>query len=161
VRRLSLILAYSFLPLLLCGGCSTEPQSASGAARFPAARTRQEGHEWLKWTRSNRTAFVAGYVKGKEEGCLDGCSDAEHVAAQATDAAALTSGLLLQCHQACDAFTQPADVYGDAVTSFYEKFPSDQDIPITYVLQLLSDKNRKSSEQIHAHYSSMGRGSIR
>jgi hypothetical protein len=43
--------------------------------------------------------------------------------------------------------------YEAAVTAYYEKYPSDVDLPITWLFLAFSDQEHKSPEEIHRAWS--------
>ena len=46
--------------------------------------------------------------------------------------------------------SQESDYYASQITAFYQRYPEDRHIPVRTVLYMLSDREKKSLEQIHA-----------
>jgi hypothetical protein len=128
----------------------TERRESGQAVRFPSARTSKDGEIWLDWGVDRRTGFVDGYIKGRRDGHNAGCHAAlapnPGITSEPTDAAR-------RCFAEEEKFTtvQVLD-YVDEITSFYKQYPSDRDVPLNYVLDLISDRERKTSQQIHQHF---------
>ena len=131
--------------------CSSTPDYSPSAryhsTRFPQTRTVSEAKVWLYWSDSQRIAFVRGFVIGYREGNGDGCR-------MAMDATAAQSA----CKERMERLPGPFSAlvfddkvtgYSKAMTAFYERYPEDDDVPITFLLEWLA-LDQKTPAQVHS-----------
>jgi hypothetical protein len=122
----------------------------NGHARFPGARTSKDGEMWLGWSADKRIGFVDGYINGRRDGHYAGCDAALRVLFPQPPGTVIPNNPWGRCADAADTFTkgEPTD-YSDEITSFYQRFEADRDVPLDQVIHCLSDKQRQSADQIH------------
>lgn len=111
----------------------------------------------MAWDKTQRLAFINGYVQGNRDGHQKGCGRAEQLIASDANASSAVNGLLKRCLASKASFTMSLDHYEESITTFYQEYPPDREIPMRLVLQFMSDDSRKTPEQIHAWFASVGR----
>jgi hypothetical protein len=134
--------------------CSSTPDYSPSAkyhsTRFPQTRTVSEAKVWLYWSDSQRIAFVRGFVIGYREGNGAGCR-------MATDAAAAQSACKERMEQLPGPFStlvfdDKVSGYSKAMTAFYARYPEDDDVPITFLLEWLAlDQKTLGASTLPAH----------
>lgn len=136
------------LPVLFA--CYSGKGQETPRVHFPNARTSQDGEIWMKWDKSQRVGFIDGYIQGRRQGYQKGCGTAGELFSQR--AVDTTYDLLGHCLGSEKGFTAPIERYEEEITEFYKKYPTDLEVPMTYVLRFLSDEYGKDPEQIHEWY---------
>lgn len=144
-----LFLAILTLPILLSqSGSNSQQQSA----RFPSARTSKDGDIWLNWDRSRRMGFIHGFREGTDQGHRLGCSAAMDIFVPHEGPIYEPGDSLARCLKAQMLLSRDLEHYEKEITSFYEQFQTDREIPLSVMLWLLSDSMRKSAPEIHECY---------
>jgi hypothetical protein len=115
---------------------------------YPVPRTSGEGRAWLGWNAEQRERFVAGFLSAYEIAFRSGCLEYSF-ADPPKDALDLDKSPLQKCMLQQLSFSRLPDYYEHEITSFYEKFPSDSDIPTSWLILALSDSENKTLEQVH------------
>jgi hypothetical protein len=153
------VCAFSAIGILGLAACSySASQTTSGnAVHFPSARTSKEGDSWIAWDKSQRLSFIDGYIQGNRDGHQNGCGTAEQLIASNAETSNAVNGLLMHCLASKPSFTMSLDHYEGGITTFYQEYPPDREIPIRLVLQFMSDDSRKTPEQMHTWFVSQGR----
>ncbi len=152
LRHLSVI---GILGLAACTYSASQATSGS-AVHFPSARTSKDGDTWLAWDKTQRLAFINGYVQGNRDGHQKGCGRAEQLIVSNAGTSSALNGLLKRCLASKASFTMSLDHYEESITTFYQEYSPDREIPMRLVLQFMSDDSRKTPEQIHAWFVSAG-----
>lgn len=110
-----------------------------------------EGDEWLKWNGDTRLVYVGAYAAGFDRGFVDGCRTAGELEPRSR-----ATGLPgEECIAKEPGYPKTLEEYVDAVTKFYDSYPTDRYVPIRRVLDGLSDARNLTIQQIH-QYSSEG-----
>jgi len=134
--------------LSLC--CLHMDAKQAGRARFPEARTSKDGEIWLIWSVDRRAGFVDGYIKGRHDGHNAGCHAAFRILLPKEGVVSEPTNPIRGCSAEEEHFTKGQVLdYVDEITTFYEQYPSDRDVPLNNVLDLISDKERRTGGQIH------------
>jgi hypothetical protein len=129
--------------------------SSSGhqqSAKFPSARTSKDGDIWLSWHRSQRIGFLDGFRKGFKEGHQSGCNAAIDIFIPGAGPIDSPASPYARCFDAQMRLSGPLDQYEKEITAFYQRYPSDREIPLPAMLWLLSDSVRATIEEIHQCY---------
>jgi hypothetical protein len=151
--------AMSGIGIMVLAACSYSRvgQTASGTTvHFPSARTEKDGDIWIVWDKAQRLAFIDGYIQGNRDGHQKGCGTAEQLIAANADARKVFNGLLMHCLESEASFTRSPDDYEESISSFYQAYSQDREVPMRLVFQFMSDENRKTPAQIHAWFVSRG-----
>lgn len=141
------MLKKSFLLLFSC----TLLAQATGSQfhpRYISEKRPGQGKLWLDLPPERRLGFVEGYTfayhKAHHQACL--------FAYDLNPGPPLKLGdksLLQQCNDTDLQFSKSLEYYESQITSFYEKYPTDIDVPLAWLFQALSDSEHKSLEEIH------------
>lgn len=123
-------------------GMALQAQEQAGSARFPESRSYSPGEIWLGWTSDERTGFVRGFITGHGDGYQSGCRAAETNSADSGSA----SGDFDSCLQQRHLFRKEVQFYQQFITSFYNRYAMDRDVPVR-VLLLQADE--KTPEEVH------------
>jgi hypothetical protein len=118
----------------------------------PGAKIPREpgtGVEWLKWDQETRSVFVFAYTGGYDRGGGEACVIADSFVPEGIGGDPLTGSLLRKCLEQTREFPKPVEYYVQKITEFCEEYPEDGEIPLVYVLPMLSDREDKSIEEIH------------
>ncbi len=144
--------ALNGIGIVLLAACSYSgvDQKTSGV-HFPSARTEKDGDTWLIWDKAQRLAFIKGYIQGNRDGHQKGCGTAEQLIA-ANGKASKVINIFKPCLDSMASFTDATGNYEASITSFYQKYPVDREVPMRLVLQFMSDESRKTPEQIHGWF---------
>jgi hypothetical protein len=127
------------------------PLSSQQTTRFPSARVRKDGDEWLAWQTVERRGFVRGYLVGYKDGHEGGCADA--IGFLVPDGTVIRGpDPRAQCINTQSYFPRNSDYYATAITSFYETYPAEREIPLPMMFWLLSNQMDRSPAQIHEWY---------
>jgi hypothetical protein len=131
------------------------PVNSAQTTRFPSARVQKDGDNWLGWDESERKGFIRGYLSGYKSGHNQGCGEA--IAFLVPDGT-ISHGPdpKAQCENSQFFFPHNADHYVQLITSFYQMYPTDREIPLPMMMWLLSDQQNKTPAQIHEWYVSGG-----
>jgi hypothetical protein len=130
--------------------CSRSQQSREyHSTRFPETRSINEAKLWLHWSRDERLAFVRGFVIGYKDGSFKGCRIALDAFDRYTPSVKVNSQLPDSsiCFSENSRFDRTVDYYEDSVTSFYQMYPVDDDVPIRVLIEEFSD--HKTPAEFH------------
>jgi hypothetical protein len=116
---------------------------------YPIPRTSGEGHTWLGWNAERRESFVAGFLSAYKLVFRTGCLEYSF-ADPPKDALDLDKSPLQHCMLQQLSFSKLPDDYAREITSFYERYPSDSNIPTSWLILAFSDSENKTFEQVHA-----------
>jgi hypothetical protein len=133
---------YFALILLLCVGLKLDAQSGSQTARFPESRSYSPGHMWLKWSPSERTGFVRGFIVGRDDGFREACM----ISADANNAAISVNGGFGSCLERLHLFKKDLSYYVQFITDFYNQHSEDRDVPLRI---LLPQADQRTPEVVH------------
>jgi hypothetical protein len=97
-------------------------------AIYPITRTSGEGHTWLGWNAEQRVNFVTGFLSAYAIAFRSGCLEYSF-ADPPKDALDLNKSPLQKCMLQQLSFSKLPDNYAREITSYYERFPSDSDLP--------------------------------
>lgn len=142
---------YILLAVLTCTVCL----QASGPQARPYYfhdRSVGEGQLWLSWIESQRESFVFGYLRGYQTGFTSACLVYSE-AAPKNDILDLNHSPLQKCKLQQLVFSKTPNQYAQQITIFYEKYPSDGDVPVFWLIQAFSDSEKKTAEEVHAAWS--------
>jgi hypothetical protein len=124
--------------------------------------SRHSGEQWLVWSDHERIQFVAAYIDGYETGIHNACESAgqlldlkaNHPYEHANDEIVLPSGV---CRESADHYSRfkpnstgdpDVSAYTDVVTQFYAAHEEYRDIPYEYLMQYLTDKQKKNADEL-------------
>jgi len=109
---------------------------------------------WLSWNPETRASYVRGYLSGFQRGKREGCSfRADQIAAQSQQPLTLDEGPESVCMKALPEFTAPYfQVYVEAITTYYTKYPRDREAGIPQILSQLASPPSLTIDQIHAKF---------
>jgi hypothetical protein len=116
-------------------------------AIYPEPRTSGEGRAWLARNSQQRETFVSGFLEAYTLGFRAGCLQYSFVDPSGV-VLDLNKSLLQKCMLQQLSFGKPANEYVDAITSFYDRFPADSDLPTSWLILAFSDSENKTPEQI-------------
>jgi hypothetical protein len=122
----------------------------------------ERGKQWLSWSTAERTAYVNGYISGYLTGRLRACNATDDLFEvgqphRIGDGAHPSEIPSARCLSAVDIYSKGRltssgphlDVYTQVITEFYERHPEYRNVPFTYLMEQLTDKNYKSAEQLY------------
>ena len=115
---------------------------------YPIPKTSGEGQTWLGWNVEQRENFVAGFLSAYEIAFRTGCLEYSF-ADPPKDAFDLAKSPLQQCMLQQLSFSKLPGHYVREITSFYESYPSDSNIPTSWLILAFSDSENKTFEQVH------------
>src|SRR5215469_11261135 len=123
------LLGLALSPLMSCGSKPDyTPNPEYRSTRFPETRTESEAKAWLRWSESERVAFVRGYFIAYRRGVERGCDLATEISQPSVRDRACASEL-----EHLPSPTQPIFLdeevtrYASTITRFYEDYPEDDD----------------------------------
>src|SRR5215469_314897 len=119
------------------------------STRFPETRTVLDADLWSSMDHSERSSFLKGYMAGYQWGRKSGCVDAEAIVHKRKEDHG-EADLWPECFGKGSRFGNSLAYYEKAVTDFYSQYPGDRDIPLSVLLDKLSDSEHMTLEQIHA-----------
>jgi hypothetical protein len=114
---------------------------------YPEPRTSGEGQLWLAWNPQQRQNFVSGFLEAYAVGFRAGCLQYSF-ADPSGEVLDLNKSPLQKCMLQQLSFGKPANAYAEAITSFYNRFPTDSDVPNAWLILAFSDSENKTPEQI-------------
>jgi hypothetical protein len=125
------------------------PNPAYRSTRFPETRTVSEAKAWLRWRGSERVAFVRGYFIAYRRGVEQGCRLAPEITRPSVRDQACASEMEQLPSRVQSIFLdEEVTRYASAITTFYEDYPEDDDVPISYLIEELRFVG-KSPVEIH------------
>jgi len=107
---------------------------------------------WLSWSSEARTTYVWGYLHGLEQGKREGCSFYEDkMKAYMHEPVTPEKLPRAVCLDALPRYPAPYfQVYVDAVTAYFTKYPNDREAGAPQILQELASPPGLTIDQIHA-----------
>lgn len=121
----------------------------------------ERGGQWLSWTEGERNAYVYGLISGYLTGSLEACRAAddlfevgqphslgdEHHPSEVPSARCLAKR---DDYSDCKLTPATSDcgAYTKVITEFYTKHPEFRGIPFVNLIRLLSDRNRKTADEL-------------
>jgi hypothetical protein len=130
--------------------CFFHPMQTSAPRQdviYPEPRTSGEGRAWRDWNPQQRQNFVSGFLEAYTMGFRAGCLQYS-LADTSGEVLDLNKSPLQKCMLQQLSFGKPASAYADVITSFYDRFPADLDIPTAWLILAFSDSENKSPELI-------------
>ena len=118
-----------------------------------AAGLLENGDDWLKWTDETKTEYVSGYLWGLGRGFGDGCE-----AGEKTYSRKLQGLPGEKCIPKQPIYSGNLEDYVGSITAYYHAYPTDSCVPISHVLEGLSDARRLPVQQMHQYFPSSIRG---
>jgi hypothetical protein len=106
------------------------------------------GKEWSIWTPSERRVFVAAYLDGYLRGKTDACVAAGELFEQQKPIADLEETPDRKCFHHAKGYSRTADDYEAIITAFYAKDKKYEEIPVEYLMLLLTNARYQSSSDI-------------
>jgi hypothetical protein len=124
--------------------------------------SRHDGKVWLDWSDHERVHFIAAYIDGYEMGVHNACSAVDqlldlktnHTYAHSKDEIVLPSGVCRIAAAHYSRFKPNSDgdpdvsAYTDVFTRFYTEHPEYQNIPYEYLVQYLTDEQKKTADDL-------------
>ena len=127
-----------------------------------ATASRHDGTQWLAWSNRERVWFVAAYIDGYEMGVHNACESADHLLdlkANRTydhtkDEIVVPSGV---CEKGAGHYSRfkpnstgdpDVSAYTGVLTQFYAEHEEYRSIPYEYLMQYLTDDQRKSADDL-------------
>lgn len=141
LSALVLALAEACLALSCTRTPDYSPSRLDHTTRFPETRTISERKVWLSWTKEKRQGFIVGYLVGHERGYRRGCYGVE-------SEVKCLSREQLDSPSSTDYIPEYGKQYADTITTFYEKYPSEDDVPIWYVLEYAAGPKKMNAESV-------------
>jgi hypothetical protein len=120
---------------------------------YPIPKTSGEGHTWMGWNSERRENFVIGFLSAYQIAFRTGCLEYSF-ADPPKDALDLEKSPLQKCMLQQLSFSKLPEYYAREITSFYERYPSDSDVPTSWLILAFSDSENKTFEQVHAGWTS-------
>jgi hypothetical protein len=114
-----------------------------GPLRFPESRSYSPGKVWLEWTSAERTGFVKGFIVGHGDGYQSGCRIAE---TDRIGSPKKADDEFDPCLQQRHLFRKEIPFYENYITSFYNRYSLDRDVPLRVLLLQADEKN---PEEVH------------
>jgi len=114
-------------------------------------RTAGQGKVWLAWAPSERERFLFGYLQGYNAGFASGCR--KYFDANPPVSINLKDSPLQACMLQRPQYSKDIKEYTSQITSYYQEFPGDKDVPIVWLLQAFSDSENKTLQEIHKAWS--------
>ncbi len=104
---------------------------------------RIDGDLWLKWTPTERNAYMEGYVWGQMHGYNEGCDSAFKVLGSRR------AGREYEFLQLCGARNPSAGIdfspYADQITAYYSEGPANRNTPLPTLIDKITTKHRNES----------------
>lgn len=100
-------------------------------------------------SQSERHGFVIGFIYGIGRGHKDGCTDYDEIAQLEFSVKSPEDIPISKCMQRELRFARSFQYYENRITTFYEKYSKDRDIPFSVVFAGISDGMEQSDEEIH------------
>jgi hypothetical protein len=123
--------------------------SVNGSERYQIDRTPGQGRMWLSWTKPERQRFILGYLWAYHSGFSSGCvTYFENGSTQIS--ANVEASPLQRCKLQELTYSKDVSYYESQITIYYEKYPTDFDVPLPQLLQAFSDTENRSASEIHA-----------
>jgi hypothetical protein len=142
----------SALVLTLLIGFFGQTSARQSPPSYVLDRTAGQGKLWLGWMPAERQSFILGYLWAYHSGFTSGCRvyfDANPPKTLGSvEQSPLQRCMLQELH-----YSREASSYEREITGFYEKFPSDSDVPISWLFQAFSDSEHKAPNEIHSAWS--------
>lgn len=146
------------LSLLVFCGCNLR------STRLQRDDFQHPGTQWLSWSSTERSNFVYGYTQGYEEGMYRACKAVEDLSkkdelSHVGQGSSPHTFPYARCRAGVDEYSGfKIDVttgpdfhtYTDTITEFYTKHPEYRNIPFLYLMQFLTDKERKSADDLYS-----------
>ena len=139
----------NILLVLISLNVLAQTSSSSYRPAYVWDRTRGQGKLWLSWSPERRLGFTQGYLwayhKGFREACVvyfDTSPPPTIILGEETP--------LQKCNVRELHYPYIFDHNEAKITAYYEKYPSDVDLPITWLFQAFSDSENKTPEEIHS-----------
>ena len=136
-------------------GAFMVPLFFNGAA--PASREKVDaGTEWLAWSSTERELYVRGFIEGYWNGSLAACKLADDLFEVGIQHR-VGEGPRARCENHLEHYTKIKtsdsgfnfSAYTSVITDFYTKHPEYHNIPESYLLSLLNDRNYKTADQLY------------
>lgn len=119
--------------------------------------------EWLSWSPKERSTYVDGFITGYLQGTNRACDIAQQLFGDRSThhlgderhpsdmpAARCLAGVEKYSKtRYTDASGPDFSAYTDVITEFYTKHPEYRGIPFVRLLQLLSDSNNKTADELY------------
>jgi hypothetical protein len=137
---------------VMAASCALIPLGTFGTVRGDSG-VGPPAELWLSWSPETRAQYVFGYLSGFQEGNHRGCEFyANEMVVYMPDKVVPFQKLKRQdCHRAMPpGFTRPYfQVYVDAITDYYSKYPQDRHAEIPQVLLELAFSRDLNIDRIH------------
>lgn len=129
--------------LFACWGCERGP---ANLRQLPLVQSRfAEGETWMRFSPMQRDGFVRGYIVAYRDAAHHGCSFGK-----GPDYSA--------CMDEMPQFGKPAESYVSSMTEFYTRYPQDRTLPLTFLLDFLSDQHSAGLGDIDRWCDELSRG---
>ncbi len=144
--------AFVILVVVICAAAQVRPDQLD------------RGGEWLAWSPGERATFVNGFMAGYRQGSHGACEAAQELFGEPGKMYRLgddrhpsempTARCLARTEEYSKAkFSEASGLdvtaYTDVITEFYTKHPAYQGVPFVNLLNLLSDRNHKTADQLY------------
>jgi hypothetical protein len=116
-------------------------------------RTGGQGKLWLSWSPERRQGFSRGYLWAYHVGFRQACVAYFEANPPEGFHTLLEDSPDHKCMLRELHYSKGPDDYAAQVTTFYEKYPADVDLPIAWLFQAFSDSENKGPEEIHRAWS--------
>lgn len=141
---------YAVLFLFL--GLLWQGASSKRHPQYIVDRTAGQGKLWMSWAPGERERFVMGYVWAYYSGFRSGCEAYSEFSAPAA-IATLEESPLQKCMLQQLDYSKDANYYQGRITSFYQTYPADSDLPLAWLMQAFSDSEHKTPDEINNAWS--------
>lgn len=138
------------------------PLLVSSRSGVDPAPTPGSGEEWLSWTQQQRVtyvrAFTAGYTKGARQACLGAdfvfeVGQPHRLGDERHESDVPSARCLAQMDWYSKAIFSEArqdfSAYTEVLTDFYRMHREYRRIPFDYLMQFLTDRQYKTSNQLY------------
>ena len=123
---------------------------------------RHDGKQWLAWQGHERVHFIAAFIDGYESGVHNACASADHLLDlkanhtynHANDEIVLPSGV---CWKGAAHYSRfkpnssgdpDVSAYTGVLTQFYTEHEEYQNVPYEYLMQYLTDEQKKTADDL-------------
>jgi hypothetical protein len=128
---------------------SFQDSPPKGHAQYSHYTSTLDGRTWVNWTSNQRQTFVTGYLEGYNLGFGAACIADFDALPQKLTGLNLADSPLQKCMTQQLQFSKGSSHYAEEITTFYEKFTSDAELPVAWLVQAFSDSEHKTLEEVH------------
>jgi len=144
-RRVTVLALTLIIEMALCAIALSWPVQGPG-------NPQTEGALWLSWSAEARETYVAGYLRGFQQGKHVACAFYEENVAQKHPSRTQTPER--NCMKSLPELTEPYhQAYVNRITEYFEKYPHDREAGLSTLMTNLATPPGLTVDQIHAKLS--------